>query len=492
MTKDHVDTTSITHLSLCTGYGGIDLGLARVVSNLCTIAYCEREAAAVELLLSRMEGGQLDAAPIWTDLRTFPWAAFSDRVDILSGGYPCQPFSTAGKRLGAEDERHLWPAIADGIRILRPRICFFENVEGHISLGLREVIEELEGLGYRTTWGIFSAAEVGAPHQRKRVFIMAYRNGERLEGGFSELTHAKGWQESVRSVAGSGEDWKSSQSRATGTEQPSSIEGRVCAGEVAEEQVWPSRPGDVGDTEDGDGTKSCVPLRPGQGLPLRGGDAECGELADSTIGRCNRKHAGGRSDVGQWSTPQDIRPEATHTGGCGGTQAWPSRPGEPQHGWEPPRVVANTGRDGSQRRSAMGEVRERDAGEESQGKSSSCSGTDEAGEWQESQPLCSGPEPAVGNAKSGDGQWGASRSSGHAALADENSVHGQAEPEVGGGADGVAGWMGYAELCISSDNRTDELRMLGNGVVPATAARAFLTLMEELNNHHEQNRATIR
>jgi site-specific DNA-cytosine methylase len=126
-----------------------------------------------------MEGGQLDAAPIWSDLKSFPWKEFSGLVDILSGGYPCQPFSAAGKRAGADDPRHLWPFIASGIQVVRPKLCFFENVEGHISLGLREVIADLESLGYKTTWGIFSAAEVGAPHQRRRVFILANSLRER-------------------------------------------------------------------------------------------------------------------------------------------------------------------------------------------------------------------------------------------------------------------------------------------------------------------------
>ena len=329
--KNHVDTTKpteVTHLSLCTGYGGIDLGLARVVSNLRTVAYCEREAAAIELLLSRMEGGQLDAAPIWTDLRTFPWPAFSGRVDILSGGYPCQPFSSAGKRLGADDERHLWPAIAAGIRILRPRVCFFENVEGHITLGLREVIDELGSMGYRATWGVFSAAEVGAPHQRKRVFIMAHRINAGLE------RHA----------------WN---------------------GEGINRQGW------FASQQDGPACQSSV---------------------------------------------------------C----VWPSRPSEPQHWWEPPRVVANTefiGRRGRSDGDARGLC----------------------GEIQTARPCDSGAESAVGDAN-----------------------HRKTEPEVGGDADGAPDWVGYGELCISNDNRTDELRMLGNGVVPATAARAFVTLMEEL------------
>lgn len=169
-----MDTTkAITHLGLCAGYGGIELGLKRVLPTLRTVALCEIEAFACANLVAKMETGLMDAAPIWTDLKTFPWAEFRDRVDILTGGYPCQPFSSAGKRLGGEDPRHLWPYISNGIRLLQPSVCFFENVEGHISLGLREVIGDLESLGYRATFGIFSASECGAPHQRKRVFILA-------------------------------------------------------------------------------------------------------------------------------------------------------------------------------------------------------------------------------------------------------------------------------------------------------------------------------
>lgn len=171
--ENNVDTTQINHISLCTGYGGIDLGLRRVLPSLRTIAYSEIEAFAVENLLARMEAGQLEAAPIWSDLKSFPWESFRGVVDILSGGYPCQPFSAAGLRKGTEDPRHLWPFITEGIQVVRPRLCFFENVEGHISLGLREVIADLESLGYQTAWGVFSAAEVGAPHQRRRVFILA-------------------------------------------------------------------------------------------------------------------------------------------------------------------------------------------------------------------------------------------------------------------------------------------------------------------------------
>jgi DNA (cytosine-5)-methyltransferase 1 len=146
-----------------------------------TVALCEIEAFAIANLVAKMEAGLMDAAPVWTDLKTLPWESFRDRVDILTGGYPCQPFSAAGKRLGTEDERHLWPHIAKGIAILKPRVCLFENVEGHITLGLSTVISDLEEMGYKVSWGIFSAAECGAPHQRKRVFIMAHDQSERVQ-----------------------------------------------------------------------------------------------------------------------------------------------------------------------------------------------------------------------------------------------------------------------------------------------------------------------
>jgi DNA (cytosine-5)-methyltransferase 1 len=168
-----------TVLSLCTGYGGIERGLELAGYQHRTVAHVEIEAFAAANLVAKMEEGQLVPAPIWSDLKTLPAHCFRDRVDVLTGGYPCQPFSAAGLRKGAEDPRHLWPYIYDHIRTIRPIRCFFENVEGHISLGLRDVIADLESLGYATTWGVFSAAEVGAPHQRKRVYILADAAGAR-------------------------------------------------------------------------------------------------------------------------------------------------------------------------------------------------------------------------------------------------------------------------------------------------------------------------
>jgi len=170
-------------LSLCSGYGGIERGLCGVFGGVATVAYVEIEAFAVANLVDKMEEGRLGAAPIWTDIKTFDATPFRGVVDILTGGYPCQPFSAAGKRAGADDPRHLWPYIVRIIQDCEPRAVFLENVEGHLSLGVGEVLADLESLGYGVEAGIFSAAEVGAPHQRKRVFILgdSQSNDERRQ-----------------------------------------------------------------------------------------------------------------------------------------------------------------------------------------------------------------------------------------------------------------------------------------------------------------------
>jgi site-specific DNA-cytosine methylase len=185
MDKNNVDTTQQlqTVISFCSGYGGIERGLDLAGVEHRVLAYVEIEAFAIANLVAKMETGQLVPAPIFTDIKTFPAHLFRGCVDIITGGYPCQPFSAAGKRLGTEDSRHLWPYILDHIKAIRPVRCMFENVEGHISLGLREVIGDLESASYNSTWGIFSAAEVGAPHQRKRVYILANAEGQRYGAG---------------------------------------------------------------------------------------------------------------------------------------------------------------------------------------------------------------------------------------------------------------------------------------------------------------------
>jgi len=331
----NVDNTQ-NIISFCTGYSGLELGIKRAGVDVRTICYLEIEVYVQAVLVKAIQEGRLCPAPIWTNVKSFDARPFRGVVDGITGGFPCQPFSSAGKRKGQEDPRHLWPSIANAIRLCRPGWVFLENVPGLVTLGLRDVLQDLGQMGYRTTWGIFSASEVGAPHQRKRVFILAHRNNTGLER--------------------------------------------------------------------------------------------------------YRRHVSVNDSQG--------REEPTRF-------AWPSRPGFEQFGWEPPRVVGNSN---SIDRSASTEGRQHDAEAGRAGKAmgnANCTGFQERTR-----------EPSEGIQRA-DSDGGAHQSW-------------QAQPTLGGDAHGPAGGLGYAELCISSDNRTDELRMLGNGVVPATAERAFRVLLKEI------------
>jgi len=361
-----VDTpeTIIRHVSLCSGYGGIDIGLRRVLPACRTIAYVEIEAFACANLVAKMEAGELDAAPIWTDLKTLPHEVFQSGVEIISGSFPCQPFSAAGNREADDDPRHLFPFIKNAIRTIQPGWVFLENVEGIISAKIKSdnwadpagtpvllhVLRELEREGYQCAWGVFSAAECGAPHQRKRVFILGKKMGD--SGG-------------------------------TG------LEGELSAGEPCQE----------GRKEPDGRTASTGRVRSNN------------ELADPD-------KFGGQQD----SEQSQLRASGVEQSPC---NRWPSRPGEAQQEWEEPRVVgdAKSGR------------RESGNGGRAEAEESGAGCKQSAGRIQakhEAQPLM-----------------------------------GRTTPGTASGLDATA-------------NRIDRLRLLGNGVVPATCEVAFRTLYAEL------------
>lgn len=198
-------------LSVCTGIGGLDLGLydglRRVGIEARTVCIVEREAFPVAVLGKAIREGWMDEAPIWLgDLRDLPLNELPE-IDWYTGGYPCQPFSQAGKRMGEDDARHLWPIILRQLKSLRPRGVFFENVGGHLSLGLDRVLQDLAGCGFSCAFGLFTAAEVGAPHRRERVFILglADSHGRGLEGIGQEDDDDRG-DERRNDLDGCGED----------------------------------------------------------------------------------------------------------------------------------------------------------------------------------------------------------------------------------------------------------------------------------------------
>jgi DNA (cytosine-5)-methyltransferase 1 len=152
--------------SLFSGIGGLDLGLERAGMNV--IWQSEIDPYACRVLSKHWP-----EVPNHGDIKTINWGDVV-RPDVICGGYPCQPFSTAGKRKGEQDPRHLWPWVRDAISELRPRYAILENVRGHLSMGGLSVIGELASIGYDAEWRIVSAASVGANHRRDRVIIVAY------------------------------------------------------------------------------------------------------------------------------------------------------------------------------------------------------------------------------------------------------------------------------------------------------------------------------
>lgn len=166
----------INHLSLCSGAGGIDVALKLALGeSLRTVCYVERNARAAATVVARMGDASLDSAPLWDCAETFDGKAWRGVVDLVSAGYPCQPFSTAGKRRGQRDPRHLWPHVRRIVAETRAELVFVENVAGHVQLGFDAVCGDLAALGYVVEAGLVSAAEVGASHERKRLFALGYR-----------------------------------------------------------------------------------------------------------------------------------------------------------------------------------------------------------------------------------------------------------------------------------------------------------------------------
>ena len=360
------NTKELTHISLCAGYGGIDIGLKRVIGDVRTIAFSEIEAYAVANLVSKMEKGFLDAAPVWSNLKTFPWEEFHKKVDIISGGFPCQPFSAAGTRGGDSDPRHLWPYIKRGIELARPALVFLENVQGILSAKLKgthwedeegtpvllHIFRELERVGYRPTAGIFSACEVGATHQRKRVFILAVSN---------ELT--------------------------------------------------------------------------GEGY----------DKINSLI-----------------KPPERLTP-------------YPAPRGCEQYEWEAPRTVSKKKELGNPNSNGGGENREQSKGEQGPvGLKQRPRSAQELG-----NPCIKGLEGKISKAQSREEpSESTTRSSA------SRDIQGLSKLKMGRTVDGAACGMDTSDMLTSFDNRTDELRLLGNGVVPDTASRAFFKLWKELGNPH--------
>ena len=384
-------------LDLFSGIGGFSLGLERT-GGFETIGFCEIEKYPQRVLRKHWPD-----VPIYNDVRELDG---SIDADVITGGYPCQPFSTAGKRRGEEDDRHLWPEMLRLIKAIRPRWVIAENVAGHISMGLDTVLSDLEAEAY--TWWTFviPACAVDAKHRRDRLWIIANLRSEtgaadtdadrsrfhregKLELGETELRDEQKCE--PRSM---GEDVEKPERKRVGNK--------------------PGTPGGQGRQPLDTGTES---LRQGYGQSVPSGKCADSEvLGDSESER-----------LGEARRPR-ARPKAR----AAGTSTTPSD-------------VANTEQHGSRREKLSEEANREEADRPTSG-SSGCSDSNTE------TPTHADSDNGLG--RRGDVQMGRLRIQGETeANASAKRCEWAAEPDVGRVVDGVP-------------NRVDRLKGLGNAVVP--------------------------
>jgi len=316
-TKEH---TTYSILSYCYGYGGLDKGISRVLPTR-VAAYVEIEAFQDFNLVAAMESGMVDKAPIWTDVKTFDPHPFRQRVHGIIGGYPCQGESLAGKRKLWDDPRFLWPFIGRSVSTIRPLFCLFENVGGHLTGSFPYVEESLRDMDYAIEAGLFTAQEVGAPHKRERLFILAIdrrattseiqqlvdSHGKRNRTGFGKVQEPNG---EIHQRHNNAKFIDSGQTKLGNTKH----NGRPT----------PEKPRGIGSSiRDTEERKI--------GTSQSKGTSSSGELADTSEQRFQRKQ----------QKPSGKR----HSGLCNRTrkdetqELWPARPGQQQHKWEESRTT---------------------------------------------------------------------------------------------------------------------------------------------------------
>ena len=253
---------TMNHASLFSGIGGFDL--AAEWMGWRNVFHVERDPFCQRVLAYHFPNSQP-----FDDVTTFDGRPWRGRVDILTGGFPCQPYSTAGKRLGKDDERHLWPEMRRIISEIAPTYVVGENVRGLINwnggLVFEEVCVDLEALGYEVWTGIIPAAGVGAPHRRDRIWFVAHANGGadvRTPGRDASASASEGLPErhEVRIPDQSGDVWDATDTNPEKfNRRSSSAESKRQTAKQRRNGIWSAiaRHGEIGHAADTDGNKRC-------------------------------------------------------------------------------------------------------------------------------------------------------------------------------------------------------------------------------------------
>ena len=436
-----VNNVDYTGISICSGVGGLELGLKCAVPTAIIKCCVEREAYAIGTLNARMQDKWLDPAPMWPDLRTFDGKPWRGKVDFIVGGYPCQPFSVAGKGKGKKDERWLWGDIKRIIGEVQPSLCFFENVARHLSVGFEQVANDLDDLGFGVAAGLFSAEEVGAPHQRKRLFIMAHHKSVRADRGMlngCKVSREEGQRLAVE-FAGSGATGRLAH---THGERPHAGDAIKRDLRIEEEE------GHAVEFECASRTR---------------GDEQSTDLANTSGG--GRGSGGGdftkrqiRAKQGRDDSQDQQQGDERESGvGAGGESG---RVGDP-HGKE-----RRDGDDNVAKRHPSGEE-EREHSQTDKDRGRAGARTSNGGRGLGNAPCVAEERAKHGRDSTGQpegaiGDWG-----GHIfppkPSGDWTGIEDGLKPQIHRGADGMADWL-------------DRLVATGNGVVPLCAAHAFISL----------------
>jgi DNA (cytosine-5)-methyltransferase 1 len=287
--------------SLFTGIGGLDLA---VEAHGFEVAWQVENNLYCQAVLAR----HWPDVPRYGGVEEIDWHGV-ERVDLVTAGFPRQPVSDAGRRKAQADERWLWPEVARCVRDLRPGYVFLENVSGLLSRGMGEVLGDLAALGFDAQWCALRASDVGAPHERERVFILAYANGKPRAEPQGEHD-ALGRLQLHRGDGASRRGWPLAyaEGEQRGQGQPAEAErlGRSASGSA------------VGDTG---------------GPRLEVGQLQPDGRQQPALERAGQQRQGRRAEPGMGGGADGL-PERVDMGG----HRWPAPPGPP-HDWEPPRTV---------------------------------------------------------------------------------------------------------------------------------------------------------